>query len=110
MVYFTSSVVVTGFLGLEAIQEQYKDKSIVDSLLKLVELGANSLGDPLLLIFGEKLLKRGWRKQDREILNLLKDVNDILRSYVKKIADSPSNTSKSNKNIIELLLEERRKG
>ena len=43
-------------------------------------------------------------------MDLLKDVNDILRSYVKKIADSPSNTSKSNKNIIELLLEERRKG
>ena len=65
MVNFTSSVVVSGFLGLDAVKDKYKDKSIVDSLLKLAELGANTLGDPLSLMFGEKLVKRRWRQKDR---------------------------------------------
>ena len=42
-----------------------------------------SINDPLLLVFGNKLLKRGWSAFDREFMELLNDVNEILRSYVK---------------------------
>lgn len=75
MVKFTSSVVVAGFLGVDVLNEKLKDKSIVDALLKLADLGTISFNDPLLLIFGNKLLKRGWRAFDREFMELLNDVN-----------------------------------
>jgi len=65
MVKFTSSVIVGGFLGFDALNEQLKGESIVDAVLKLMAMGVDGLSDPLLLMFGKKLLNRRWRKFDR---------------------------------------------
>lgn len=65
MVIFTSSVVFSGFLGFDARNDCYKDKSILETLLFLTELGIATGSDPLILIFGEKLMKMRWRKKDK---------------------------------------------
>ena len=39
MVKYTSSVVISGFLGLDCLQEQIKGETIPDALLRLVNLG-----------------------------------------------------------------------
>lgn len=65
MVKFSSSIIVGSFLGFDALKEQLKGESIVEAVLKLVEKGVDGLSDPLLLIFGKKLLDRRWRKFDR---------------------------------------------
>ena len=65
IVNFTSSVVISGFLGMDALKEQLKGQSIATAHLKLITAGMLTIKDPLILLFGEKLVKRRWRKCDR---------------------------------------------
>ena len=52
MIKFTSSVIISGFLGLDSLKEQRKGLDIPESVLQLFKLSADALQDPLLLIFG----------------------------------------------------------
>ena len=36
------------------------------------------------MIFGEKLLKRGWRKVDKDYVTLEKEINTVLKAYIDK--------------------------
>lgn len=72
MVKFTSSVVISGFLGLDSLKEQIKGETIPDALLRLVNLGISTTVDPFILLFGFKFMKLRLRKSDREFLDLKK--------------------------------------
>ena len=66
----------------------------------------DSLKDPVSLTFGNKFMKLGLRKVDRDYLQLFNDVNSVFLSFIKK---SEAEGSKENsKSIIELLLKERK--
>ena len=52
MVLYTSSVVISGFLGMDALKEKLKGQSIAAAHLKLIIMGMMTLKDPLVLIFG----------------------------------------------------------
>ena len=43
-----------------------------------------STRDPIIMIFGEKLLKRGWRKFDKDYVVLETEVNAVLKAYIDK--------------------------
>lgn len=65
MVKFTSSVVIACFLGMDSLKDKLKDESIVEAVLRLMDMSASSLIDPLIMAFGAKFLKMRWRKFDR---------------------------------------------
>jgi cytochrome P450 len=91
LIKFTSSVVVSEFLGFEALKEKLRDKPIVESIRELLVLGASSLQDPLLFIFGKKLLNRRWRKYDRDFLDLSTEVNAVLKNYIARMEEEIKN-------------------
>ena len=66
MIEFTSSVVISGFLGVNSLKEKIKGKTLTEQVQRVSYLSMLSFQDPLILIFGEKLIKKGWRKFDRE--------------------------------------------
>ena len=83
MTKYTSSVVISGFLGTDSLKEQLKGESISDSIQKMVSTTYSSMNDPLYLLFGEKILNRRWRKIDRDILDMKNQTNAILKSFIK---------------------------
>ena len=87
MTKFTSSVVMSGFLGNDSLKEKIKGQSITESILKLSDWGFDALYDSLLLIFGQKLLNRRWRKFDKEFCELQDDINAVLKAYIKKLEE-----------------------
>ena len=91
MTKFTSSVVISGFLGTESLKESLKAESLTNSLQKMVSVTYSSVSDPLYLLFGEKILNRRWRKIDRDILDMKNQTNAILKSFMddfqKKISE-----------------------
>ena len=87
MTNFTSSVVLSGFLGTESLKEQLKGESITELIQKMVSTTYTSINDPLYLLFGEAILNRRWRKIDRDILDLKNQVNTILKSYIKDLQE-----------------------
>jgi hypothetical protein len=52
MIQYSSTMVVSGFLGFKAINERIKGEGIASSVLKLASMSMESIKDPLLLIFG----------------------------------------------------------
>ena len=63
---------------------------MTDAVLKLSNMGVELLNDPLLIIFGEKLLNRRWRKTDKEFCELKDGINQILHSYIEKEVEKHS--------------------
>jgi hypothetical protein len=57
--------VISGFLGMDALKEQLKGQSLAAAHLKLINAGMLTIKDPLILLFGEKLVQRRWRRCDR---------------------------------------------
>jgi cytochrome P450 len=110
MVKFTSSVVISGFLGMESLKEQLKGQTTSDAILKLCSLAVDSFSDPLILIFGERLIRQQWRARDREFVQLRADINAILRSYITQAQEDleKEDSSKGSKSIVKLLLAERK--
>ena len=70
MVKYTSSVIVSGFLGMDSLKEKLRDRPLAESILKATFMATDSLKDPLLLLLGNKFLNLGWRKCDREFIGL----------------------------------------
>ena len=48
----------------------------------------DSLQDPLLLIFGSTLLKKKWRKVDRELMDIYEGTIDVLDTILKDAEDN----------------------
>ena len=111
MTKFTSSAVISGFLGTESLKEQIKGESISDCMQKMVSISFISLNDPLYLLFGEKILNRRWRKIDRHILDLKNQTNAILKSFIKGFEEKikEGKEERTQKSIVKLLIEERNK-
>lgn len=65
MVKFSSSVIISGFLGMESLKDKLENESLPASILRMTDIGIKYLADPLALIFGEKLVDRQWRKKDQ---------------------------------------------
>lgn len=82
MLKFTSSVVISGFLGMHSLKENRRGLPIPESVLTLFKLSADALQDPLLLIFGEKFLKKKLRKVDRELMDLYEGLNMVLEEMI----------------------------
>ena len=87
---------------------------ITEAILKLNVMAMGTVVDPLLLLFGQKLYKRGWRKFDREFVSLSNDIKASLKSYLKKYEETLSEESsqekkKDQKSIVEMLLKQRMK-
>ena len=40
--------------------------------------------DPLIVLFGATLMRKGFRQVERDLLNLNKEINTILQSYISK--------------------------
>ena len=49
---FTSSIIISGFMGIEALKQKHNDLPLTDSLLKLIAMCTDTIQDPLLLMFG----------------------------------------------------------
>lgn len=56
---------MAGFLGMDSMKEQLKNKTIQQEILKLADEGIRLSRDPLILIFGKNFLKYDLRKKDR---------------------------------------------
>jgi len=82
MARYASSVVIAGFLGTENLKDTYKGEPVADAIIKMSYEASHRLGDPLVLILGEKFVDKGWRKHDREYIALKKDVKNILKHYI----------------------------
>lgn len=65
MLKFTSEVITSGFLGLDSLKVDVKTESVTEKVLRVSHLSVHSFKDPLVLMFGEKLVSKGWRKYDR---------------------------------------------
>lgn len=52
--------------------------------MNLSRMALQSTRDPIIMIFGEKLLKRGWRKVDKDYVTLEKEINTVLKAYIDK--------------------------
>ena len=87
---YTSSVVISGFLGTDSLKEKLKGESITDLIQKMVSVTYSKVSDPLYLLFGEKILNRRWRKIDRDILDMKNQTNAILKSFIKDFQDKIS--------------------
>ena len=70
LVMYNSQVVMSGFLGVDSLKEQLKGDPIVKATLKMTDMAFDSQSDPLILIFGGKLLNRCWRKKDKMLYDL----------------------------------------
>jgi hypothetical protein len=66
---------MTGFLGLDSMKDQLKGKTIQEEVIKVTDASIRMSIDPLNLLFGEKFLKLGLRKKDRDFLASNKEVN-----------------------------------
>ena len=71
-----------------------------------------SFRDPLILIFGEKFIQKGWREFDRKFLDTQRSLNAVLKGkiqgYEKNIQEKLKD-EKRVKSLIEILLFEREK-
>jgi cytochrome P450 len=70
MVKYTSSIIISGFLGIDSLKEKLRGKSIVDRTLELSDLASESIKDPLLLVFGYKFMDLQLRRYDRRYRSL----------------------------------------
>jgi hypothetical protein len=66
---------MAGFLGLDSMKDQLKGKTIQEEVIKVTDASIRMSIDPLNLLFGEKFLKLGLRKKDRDFLASNKEVN-----------------------------------
>lgn len=78
MVLYTSSVVISGFLGMEALKEKLNDQSIAQAHLNMINMGVMTIKDPLALLFGQKLVQKKWRKCDKDLVELNQNINSVL--------------------------------
>jgi hypothetical protein len=74
MTQFTSNVVMIGFFGFDILKEKLRGKSLADAILDLGKEAAERSQDPLILSFGQRFLKWGLRKKDRDLLLLNKQI------------------------------------
>lgn len=85
-------------------------------------LASNMIPDPLVMIFGEKLVNKGWRKCDRQYLEVKNNVRSVLNNHILKEKrelendakpesneSNEKNTKKKGKTIVKLLFEEKQK-
>ena len=49
---FTSLVILTGFIGMDSMEEQYKGEKIEELMLHLSNFGTQALKDPLCILLG----------------------------------------------------------
>jgi hypothetical protein len=57
------------------MKDQLKGKTIQEEVIKVTDASIRMSIDPLNLLFGEKYLKLGLRKKDRDFLASNKEVN-----------------------------------
>jgi hypothetical protein len=84
MLKYTSTVVMSGFLGMNSMKEQLKDESIQTQILRLSDMGMALSIEFLPMVFGVKFLARGWRQKDRDYHSLKTEINEVLQSYINK--------------------------
>jgi hypothetical protein len=86
MVSYTSSVIIAGFLGLDAMREQLRGKPIQHQIFRLAE--------------------------NRKPLAFQKEVNAVLLSYIDKCKEDYTLKKKntSSDSILELVIREKDKG
>jgi enamine deaminase RidA (YjgF/YER057c/UK114 family) len=65
MVEFTSTVVMSGFLGLDSMKEKIRGNTIQNQILEASRMGVRLCHDPLLLLLGMKFHDKGCRQIDR---------------------------------------------
>lgn len=85
MTHFTSNVIMVGFFGFDILKEQLKGKSLAKALLDFEQIAAEHSKDPLILAFGEKFLRKGLRKKDRELLEIIRDIDAVIQSHIDSI-------------------------
>lgn len=49
---FTSSIVISGFLGMNSLKDKLKDEPVSNEILRLTNMAVELSNDPLVLIFG----------------------------------------------------------
>lgn len=52
MMEYTSSIVVSGFLGLDSLNEKLKGEPLANQIVRLASMALASFNEPLLLLFG----------------------------------------------------------
>ena len=50
---------------MDSLKDKFKDQSISDSILKLNSMVADLAVDPLVIMFGEKIIGKGLKKKHR---------------------------------------------
>ena len=80
---------------------------MTNQILKLSTMAMKTLKDPVLLMFGEKFLKKGWRQFDRDFLKQKNEVNAILDNCIRKYQQNEFRTAQKEKSIVELILSQR---
>lgn len=62
---YTSSIVISGFLGMDSLKDKFKDEPVSDCIMRLTVLALDLSNEPMVLIFGERLVNRGWKASHR---------------------------------------------
>lgn len=75
---------MTGFLGLRSMNSQLKGKALYEQVSRLTNQTTFHSRDLLVKLFGLNFFKLGLRKSDRDILELNREVNDILMGFIRQ--------------------------
>lgn len=55
-VKYSSSIVASGFLGLESLNDKLREIPLAEAILKLLIMGTKAFQDSILMILGEKFV------------------------------------------------------